>query len=534
MSLWSKFAPSARQRTQLPDPRRNEAWIPYMVESAAGVRVTMEEALRVAAVWACIDAISKGLASSSWNVFQRLKKGDWDQIHDDPLDHLLNVRPNPDMTAISMRQGLLICGLAYGNGYAEIVRDGAGRVSGLYPLFPPNMTPDRDEDDELIYRHRNESGDEVILPSRNVFHLAGPGLNGFLGDNMIARAAKTVALAMAGQTFAASYFGNNTVIPGVLEYPTSLGDEAYTRLKKQLEERHQGPSKAFRPMILEGGMTWKSNGSNARDSDLIASRKFDLEEICRWFGVPPHKIAHLDRSTFNNIEHLGLEFARDALTPWARRLDQEGTYKLFSPRTPGKFVMHDIEPLSQGDARSRAEHYQIMRRIGAYSVNDILRMEKKNTIGAEGDVRVVESAFVKLEDVGENLKPDATDPPDDDPPSGRTGAGVDPRAAVRETTQLMLASVYVRYCKKAENRRQYLLENSKLSPDEIGERMEYFRERERGRFHEELAGLSKHFARVFERDESRIFEAMRLALDDALTQSPTVAARNVLDSISGA
>ena len=92
------------------------------------------------------------------------------------------------------------------------------------------------------------------------------------------------------------------MIGGVLEHPASLGDKAYERLKQDWEDRHKGPMKAWRPAILEEGMKWNSLTMPLKDAEFIASRKFTVNEIARWFRVPPHKIADLERATFSNIE----------------------------------------------------------------------------------------------------------------------------------------------------------------------------------------------------------------------------------------
>ena len=124
--------------------------------------------------------------------------------------------------------------------------------------------------------------------------------------------------------------------------------------------------------------------------DLINVRTFSLAEIARFFGVPPYKVQDMDRATFNNIEQLGMEFVRDALTPWAQRLEQEADFKLFAQKIPWRHTKIDMDWLTHGDAVSRATSYQMYRRMGVFSANDILEKEGRNTIGSEGDLRLVE------------------------------------------------------------------------------------------------------------------------------------------------
>lgn len=381
----------------------------FIGRNFAGVPVTHEIAFQVSTVWACIDVISSALASSDWNIFQRLDKGDHDQLYDDPLQYILNVRPNPEMTAKSFKQALLVAATSWGNGYAEIVRDLSGRIAELYPIAPDRVDALRFSSG-IKYRCRNDDGSEVYLDPVDMFHIRGPGITGLLGDDTVAKAVQTIALAIAAERFGEAYFGNNTQLGVVLEYPGEVNDVTYNRLKEAWESRHQGPNRAFKVGVIEAGMKVHPMNIEAQKSQLIEARKFQVEEICRWFRVPPHKVAHLDRSTFNNIEHLGLEFTRDTLRPWAREIQEESEYKLFSRRGKNRFLKIDLEWASQGDYKSRAEGHQILRNAGVLSANDILKAEGKNTIGSEGDFRIVNGTNTKLEDVGKNYQLDAKEP----------------------------------------------------------------------------------------------------------------------------
>ncbi len=386
--------------TRPEDPARSLAVLPFPT-SAAGVPLTMEVATQLSTVWACIDAIAKAIASSQWKAYE-VNGRNRTYLPDDPVAWLLNVRPNPEMTAIAWRESMLYQTLSWGNGYSEIVRTGAGKVAELWPLLSDRMVVSRAtrEDGapgELVYWYNQPlSGQWVMLRSSQVLHFRGPSINGLMGENMVARAARAIGLAIAAERFASSYFGNGATLGTILKYPKTLTNEAHKRLKEDWEDKHTGPDKAHRPFILEGGMELERLTADAGEMQLTDSRMFSVEEICRFWGVPPHKVQHLLRATFNNIEHLGMEFVRDAVTPWALRCEQEVDFKLYPQKAPWRATRIDTEHLSHGDARARAEAYQIMRRIGVYSANDILEKEGANTIGKEGDVRLVEANMTPL------------------------------------------------------------------------------------------------------------------------------------------
>ncbi len=463
------------------DPYRVMQFLPVPL-MPAGIHVTMDTALQIAGVWACVDAISSALASCAWLVLTRDDRGRRKVLPEDPASYLLNVRPNPDMTAIAFREAILFMCLTYGNGYAEIVRDLANRPSAIWPLIPDRVTPrrlDKAQGYTLVYDYANPDGSFTTLPASDVLHFHGPGIHGLMGDNLVARMAKSIALAAAHERFASTYFGNNTVIGGWIEYPRVLGPEAHTQMQKSWEDQHKGPDKAHKAIIMENGAKYHAVDSNAEKAQLIESRQFQLEEICRWYKVPPHKVQHLTRATFNNIEHLGLEWVRDGLTPWAMRLEQEIDFKLFPARGLARRTKLDMAWLTYGDAKSRAEYYKIMREAGAFTINQILEKEGDNPIGDEGDVRIVplnfqtikqiliaeENAELALEaaqKLADSPEADDTAPVDPEEDIGETDPNEErgdieekskSAAALREAVALNFASTFARYERRLANRR---------------------------------------------------------------------------------
>lgn len=384
------------------DPRRTVHFYPLPAQ-AAGITLTYDAATQLSCVWACMDAITKAIAPSAWRVFVRENRKRV-MLPDDPVAYLLNTRPNPEMTAMSFRECLMYQALSWGNSYAEIVRDGSGRVTALWPLMSDRMMLRRYiEDDgtpgDLYYEYYNWQGPITRFEPNDIFHLRGPSPSGWFGDNIIARAAKTIALGVAMERFSSSFFANGASAGLVLSNDRPFDDKAYEKVKARWNDEHLGPDKASRTAVLDNGWKISSISTEPDKMELVASRKYQLEEICRFFGVPPHRVQELSRATFNNIEHLGLEFVRDALTPWAERLEQEADFKLFPQRAPWRHTNIDIDWLAHGDAGSRAAYYEKMRNMGAFSVNDILEKENMNSVGAEGDLRLVMSNYTTYEGI---------------------------------------------------------------------------------------------------------------------------------------
>lgn len=454
----------ARRR---PDPAHHMRYaLPDLI---SGVKLTPDESLSLSAVWACMDAIAKSIASCTWNVKVPVSPGRSETLINDRMHWVLNTRPNPDMTAIAFRESLLYTAIPFGNAYAEIVNDRAGRPAELWPLEHDRVMPRRDaETDRVVYEYRQADGTTVILEQSQVFHLRGPGLSGWMGDNIIARAAKAIGVAAAQERYAGAFFGRGAHPSGVLEFPQKLSKEQHDRLKEDWRDRKAGPENAHAPLILEGGMKWTSVSVEPQKQQLIESRYFSVEEICRWFGVPPHKVQHLLRSTFSNIEHLGIEFVRDALTPWARRLEQEADYKLFrQDRGPFKYTKVDLAPLSYGDALSRAQAHAVWRQNGIMTANEIREREGMNDVGDEGDVLLVQANLTTIENILNPPKPeapqapaeededvDADDKPDDEAVEAATEAS---NQILHKAVMEIVAGAFDRFRRKLENRRKDLL-----------------------------------------------------------------------------
>lgn len=386
--------------------------------TVSDMRVNPDTATQVAAIWACMDVIASALSSSDWNVYEGVRGEDNKKaLPRDPLQYLLNTRWNTEMTAQAGKRAVGLGAAGWGNGYAEIEWDQAGRIRALWPIAPHRVEARRDmETMELFYRVTQEyRGGWVDLNPEDLYIIRGASYVGFTGDNLMARAVRTVANALAIDAFSSSYFSNNAQLGTVFMYKGGLMDDVnYTRAKEQLNKKHSGVRRAYSTGLFTGEWDIKTFGKDMQESLMAEVKAMSVDDICRWWHVPPHKIAHLAKATNNNIEHQGLEFSRDTMRPWRVEAEQEGDYKLISMRGPNKFIEIDMDWAEQGDYKSRLEAYSIGRTMGAFSANDVLRKLGENTIGEDGDIRIVQGANVRLEDVGAAYT-DGTGAPPGDP-----------------------------------------------------------------------------------------------------------------------
>ncbi len=397
----AKNAPSVVPRK--PDETR----IVYVPQRIAGMYVDHDQALRYSAVFACIRYISESIAALSWHHMRRNSQNERIRVVNSQTERLLNTRANPEMSGMAFRETMLAWALAWGNGYAEIVFDGARRPVELWPVSPDRVQPDRDPDTgAMTYKITDSRGGATFLPPERMFHLHGLGFDGRVGYSVVSYAARSVGVGIAQDEYSGSFFGNNTQLSGVFELPGGLSDVAYERLKKDWEDRHKGPGNAWRPAFLEDGMKWKNIGVPPEDAQLIESKQFSIEEIARWFNVKPHKIGHLLRATFSNIEHQAIESVTDTLIPWITRLEQEANYKLTSTNDRVSYTKINVNALLRGDLKSRSEFYNSMLDRGVFSINEVRELEDLNPI-PNGDLRLVPMNMQTLEQ--------AALPPPEDP-----------------------------------------------------------------------------------------------------------------------
>lgn len=387
----------------------------------AGVTVTPERVLQLNAVYACVSVLAKAIAASEFKVYKEdLRTGNrLFQLRSNYLYYVLNVAPNPEVCGYDLREAIIFAACLFGNAYCEVVRDRVGRVIELWMLDSRRMTLVRDANGRLIYRYRELNGSEIDFASNDIFHIHGPSLNALIGFETWSLAAKTMGHAIALEEFSAAFFANGARPSGAFQTEGNLTDDQRKELKRSVEQYNTGPKNAHKFLILMGGLKWAQFTTNPDDAQFIDTYYQTIENVCRWFGVPPHKIQHLLRATNNNIEHQGIEFVRDALTPWAERLRQESDKKLVA-RATNLHTWMDLEWLSEGDAKSKADADAIDIRSGKKTLNEVRRQRGLLAIPTDiGDVHWMQAQMVPVERLIEAPPPPAApvDPvPNDDAP----------------------------------------------------------------------------------------------------------------------
>jgi len=361
--------------------------------SSSGTHVSEHTALQTAAVYACVRVISETIASLPLHVYRYADNGAV-PAPEHRLYRLLHLTPNPEMTTFTFRETLMSHLLLHGNAYTQILRDGGGRVTGLYPLLPYKMDVARGDDGQIYYtywRDRDESrpGQKdggVALRSEDVLHIPALSNDGLVGYSPIALARNPIGLAIATEKYGAGFFANSANPGGILECPAALPDDAEKQIRNAWEMLYRGNS--GKVAVLAEGMSFKQVSVPPNDAQFLETRKFQLNEIARIFRVPPHMIGDLEKSSFNNIEQQSLEFVKYTIGPWIVRLEQAMCIALLTEAEQEKYyIKFNLDGLLRGEYESRMKGYMIGINAGFLSQNDVRRLEDMPLIPTPGGDR---------------------------------------------------------------------------------------------------------------------------------------------------
>lgn len=410
-------------------------WVGGGTESASGVKVNAQSALSYTPFWAAVRIITGTIAELPFIVYSRLPGGGKDREQKHPVYSLLHDRPNGYMDALTFIETRQAHVLTYGNGYAEIQRDGAGRPVALWPLLP-DRTARKIKDGVPYYEVQLPAGGTVNLPDYNVLHIKGLGFDGYTGYNVVAYHKDAIGYGIAVKEYGARFFSGDGSPGGVLEHPKALTDPAKKHLEESWSAGHTGLKQAHRMAILEEGMTWKQQAVDPKQAQALEVQKFTVDDCSRIFNIPPHMLGSMDRATFNNIEELNLKFLTMTMLYWIRKWEQECNYKLFMPAERGRLFTEILyDALLRGNTTARYAAYNIGRLGGWLNVDEIREKENMNPL-PDGKGQIY------LEPL--NMKPAGTvDPPAD--------SGGDDDDDVRATHRAAIASQWSRAIKKQAN-----------------------------------------------------------------------------------
>jgi len=405
--FWARMA-SILTGGRLVSPDKGSQMAGTSAHGAVGESVVTDERnMQISTVWACIRLISTVTASLPLDVYETINDERRKADNSNPLAKLLRFRPNNFMTALEFREAMTMQLCAYGNAYALVERNSVGDVISMLPLMSANMDVRlSDNGKNVIYRYQRDTEFADFKP-KEIFHLKGFGFNGLVGLSPLAFSAKSAGVAIAMEDNQREFFANGAKSPQILMTDGKvLTKEQRGQLEENFKEIAGGPVRK-RLWILESGFTTQSIGVSPQDAQMLEARKFQVAELARFYGVPPHLVGDVEKTTSwgSGIEQQNLGFLQYTLKPYLDRWEYSIERWLVKDSEQGKLhAEHNLDGLLRGDSASRAAFMQGMVNTGIRTINEVRRLDNLPPLPG-GDVATRQSQNIPITDLGTNTKP---------------------------------------------------------------------------------------------------------------------------------
>lgn len=366
-----------------------------------GKAVTVDSVLQLATAWACIKLIAETISTMPLGFFKRLSNDERESASAHDLYDLLRHQPNADMTAVQFWKAVVTSMLLWGNAYIEKARIGK-KIVALNFLLPSRMSTRRRPDGSTEYKYKDLDGRERVIPEKNLVNIPAFTLDGINGMTPMQAGAKVFGSASATDEASATVFSSGMRASGFLKVAATLDPKQKDALRKGVNQFTAGGKNAGQVMILESGTEYQALTMNPGDSQMLESRQFAVEEICRWFMVPPSMVGHggAVSNWGTGREQIMSGFLMLTLLPWLRAIEQAIRKDLLEPAERNVyFAEFNFEGLLRADSAARASFYATMTANGIYTRNECRRLENLPRMDG-GDELTVQSNMIPLSMLG--------------------------------------------------------------------------------------------------------------------------------------
>lgn len=367
-------------------------------DNPSGETVTVQTALQLDTVFACARLIAQTIATLPCMLYQR-GRNDQEAViaTGHSLYRVIHDRPNADMTAVEFWTAIVACKLLWGNGYAAITRRADGSVISLDPLRTDRVQVTRQQDGSRTYTYVF-NGQTTVYFEDDIFHLKGFSLDGEEGISCIAAGHKSMGHAIATERTAGSIFKNMLRPSGYLKIPQFLSKENREKAREYLKG-FTGAENTGKVPMFEGGWEFAPFSVPPDDAQLLETRSFNIETLCRWFGVPPSLVGHTEKTTTwgTGLEQINLGFLQYTLRPHLKEIEQTIGMRLLTERDQAKYYAEfNVEGLLRADSKGRAEYYRTAIQGSWMTPNEVRALENMPPKPG-GDHLLAQGAMVPLE-----------------------------------------------------------------------------------------------------------------------------------------
>lgn len=338
----------------------------------AGKAVHLNSVLQLATAWACIRLTAQAVSCLPIAMYERRGDDNRVRVDDEGVAEVICESPNEDQTPLEYWESMVAWMAATGNAYSEKV-DGRRGLVALHPPMPStHCYPFRDADGVLKYNF-TDRGKSEILPRDKVFHLKGFGFGGDIGLSPIQFGAQAFGSAIAIDEAAAKFYGNGLQASGVLSSDKTLDKDQREQLQA-IMERFVGSTNAGKLMVLEAGLKYDRLALSPVDAEMLESKRFSVEEICRWWGVPPIIIGHAAQGQTmwgSGVEQILLAWLTLGIDPLCDRIEARIKKQLIRPTgNRRRYAEFNREALLQMDSKSKAAFLSTMTQNGLMTRNE--------------------------------------------------------------------------------------------------------------------------------------------------------------------
>jgi len=455
--LWTRLTQTLRSywtgSFNLKDPALNKFY--GGGRSQAGPLVNEFTMFMCAAVYDAINQIGSDTAKLPLNLKKRRQGGGTDDFTDSKTYRLMKYRPNAETSSMQFRRQLMVHALVSKGGYAEIVRDGAGRPIALWNLEPHRVEPFYDEKaivdgrrTPLRYRYDGEQ----VFEARDILHIHGIGWDGVTGFEMVNVAREAIGLALASQQFAAAFFGNGTRFGGVLSSDQDLDPEQKKEIREEIEKLHAKADKAFRLLVLGAGFKFDESGVKPNEAQMKEIRDQQVAEVARFYNMPLHKLKLNTPGavSYASVEMADLDYYKGTLLNWLTVLEEEYNAKLIPSLELGiQYFKHNANAFLRGDIKSRYDALGIARDKGIINADEWRELEDMNPQpDGQGKVYLVQSAQIPVDKLAELVDAQIAETkqkakPPEPPPASPGQAEVDAANARAASAEQLAADAQV-------------------------------------------------------------------------------------------
>lgn len=383
------------------DLMNDDFWKLFANTNVAGQVINQTTVMQLSAVWSCVRLIAETISTLPLQIYQKTPAGRI-VASNHPLYDIIHTQPNADSTATVFWEAMIVAMLMGGNGIAEPKYIGPKLVA--LNFLDPRRLSCSTISGRRIYRYTLKDGTQRELTEAQVFRIPGFTLDGDWGVSSIMYGAGVFGSALAAANASNSTFEKGMMPTVAFSLPGKLAEKDRNDFREMVK-RIAGALNAGESPVLENGLTAAPLGINPVDAQLLESRNFSVEEICRWFRVPPWMVGHTSNSTSfgTGIEQQMIAFLTFTLRPWLTRIEQAINKDLLSPLDKTKFYAEfSIEGLLRADSAGRAAFYKAMTDGGNMTRDEVRTKENLPPKGGNAEVLTVNSATMPLDKIGEN------------------------------------------------------------------------------------------------------------------------------------